>query len=137
MGVALVVARKAAVSADPSQSPLDNPTLGEHDEFVQVGALDDLDDPATRTCRRQGGECSLIAGIGKDLQNERPHSARSLIEHERRAVAILNVGGMNCNAQQEAERVDEDMPLAARNLLARIIALRVERGPPFCAVLAL
>ena len=43
----------------------------------------------------------------------------------------MNVGGMNRNAQQEAERVDKDMPLAARDFLARIKALRVERGAPF------
>jgi hypothetical protein len=44
---------------------------------------------------------------------------------------------MNDDVQQETERVDEDMPLAARDLLARIVTLRVDRGPPFCAALAL
>jgi hypothetical protein len=38
---------------------------------------------------------------------------------------------MNDDAQQEAERIDEDVPLATRDLLARIKALRVERGAPF------
>ena len=47
------------------------------------------------------------------------------------AVAVLNARGMNRNVQQEAERVDQDVALAARNLLACIIALRVERRPPF------
>ena len=36
---------------------------------------------------------------------------------------------MNDDVQQEAERVDENVPLAARDLLARIVALRVERSP--------
>ena len=44
---------------------------------------------------------------------------------------------MNRDAQQEAERVDQDVPLAAEDLLARIIALRIERSPPFGAPLAL
>jgi hypothetical protein len=35
------------------------------------------------------------------------------------------------DAQQEAKRVDEDMPLAARDLLAGIEALRIERGAPY------
>ena len=48
-----------------------------------------------------------------------------------RAVAILNIGGMDDDVQQEAERVDEDMALAARDLLARIKPLRVECGAPF------
>jgi hypothetical protein len=36
-----------------------------------------------------------------------------------------------------AERIDEDMTLATRDLLARIEALWVEQGPPFGAPLAL
>jgi hypothetical protein len=44
---------------------------------------------------------------------------------------------MDDDAQQETERIDEDVPLAARDLLACIVALRVERGAPFCAALAL
>jgi len=35
------------------------------------------------------------------------------------------------DAQEKAERVDENVPLAARNLLARIEALGVDRGAPF------
>src|SRR5258708_2893144 len=61
----------------------------------------------------RGGACLLIVGIGKDFHNEGPQGTRPFIKHERHAVAILNVGGMNHNAQQEAERVDENMPLAA------------------------
>ena len=53
------------------------------------------------------------------------------------AVAILRVGGMDDDAQQQAECIDEDVALAPRDLLARIEALRVERSPPFCAPLAL
>jgi hypothetical protein len=44
---------------------------------------------------------------------------------------------MHGDAQQEAERVDQDVALATRDLLASIIALRVERRPPFCAALPL
>jgi hypothetical protein len=38
---------------------------------------------------------------------------------------------VNDDVQEEAERVDEDVSLAARDLLARIVALRVERAAPF------
>ena len=47
------------------------------------------------------------------------------------AVAILHVGGMDDDAQQQAACIDEDVALAPRDLLARIEALRVERSPPF------
>ena len=78
---------------------------------------------------------ALVAGIGKDAQNEEPQGARLFVKHKGDAVAILNVGGMNHNAQQEAERVDENMPLAAGDVPTRIIALRVDRGPPLFAPL--
>jgi hypothetical protein len=52
-------------------------------------------------------------------------------------IAILDVAGVDHDAQQEAERVDEDVALAPRDLLARVEALRVDRGPPFCAARAL
>jgi hypothetical protein len=35
------------------------------------------------------------------------------------------------DVQQQAERVDQDMPFAAGDLLGRIKALRVKRGAPF------
>ena len=54
-----------------------------------------------------------------------------------RAVAVLNSCSMDAHAKQEAECVDEDVALAARDLLARIKALRVECRAPFCAALLL
>ena len=67
--------------------------------------------------------------------HERKQKTRAAVEHQRHAVAILNVGGMHCHAQQQAERIDDDMALATRDLLARIEALRVEQGPPFLRAL--
>ncbi len=43
----------------------------------------------------------------------------------------MHIGRMDDDVQEKAERVDKDMPLAARDFLARIKALRVERGAPF------
>jgi len=42
----------------------------------------------------------------------------------RRAIPILNIGGMRDGPQHVALRVGEDMPLATLDLLARIIAAR-------------
>jgi hypothetical protein len=39
----------------------------------------------------------------------------------------LHVGGVDNDVDQEAERVDGNVPLAARYLFARIAAMRVER----------
>ena len=98
---------------------------------MQFVALDDFDNP---TARRGGGlrhAWSLIAGIGEDALDEGEEAARASIEDQPCPVAILHVGGMNDDVQEKAERIDEDVPLAARDLLARIEALRIERGAPF------
>jgi len=98
---------------------------------MKLVALDDLQRPgaALGDCGRRF--CALVAGIGKDALDEREKAARALIENEPRTIAILHIGGMDDDIQQEAERIDEDVPLAARNLLARIKALRVKRRAPF------
>ena len=49
---------------------------------------------------------------------------------------VLNIGRMNDDVQQEAQRVDQDVPLATLDLLARVVARRIEPSPPFCEPLA-
>jgi len=129
--VALEVARQAAVVADPGEGALDDPALGQDDEPMQLVALDDFQLPGAGLGDSGGGVCSLVAGIGEDALDEGEQAAGAPIEHQPRAVAILHIGGMDHDVQEKAERVDENMPLAARNLLARIEALRVDRGAPF------
>jgi hypothetical protein len=130
-GIALEVAREAAIVADPSEGAFDDPTLGQDDELVQFVAFDNLDAPTSGPGSGSGDPWSLIAGIGEDALDEREQTAGAPIEDQPRAVAILHVGGMDHDVQEQAERVDENVPLAARDLLARIEALRVERGAPF------
>ena len=101
-----------------------------------LDALDDLEGPRAGVGGGLGGPGPLIAGIGEDALDER-EGAASLAQNLVHAIAILDVGGVDDDAQEKAERVDEDVPLAPRDLLARIIALRVHRRPPFCAALAL
>jgi len=77
------------------------------------------------------GAGSLIAGIGEDALDEGEEAAGASIDNQSRPVAVLNVGGMDDDVQQEAERIDQDMALAPGDLLARIKPLRVKRGAPF------
>jgi hypothetical protein len=129
--VAFEVAGEAAVAANPSEGSLDDPALGQDDELVQFGALDDLHDP---TARPHGGlhhPRSLITSVGEDALDEGKEAACASIKHKPRPIAVLQVGGMDDDAQEEAERIDEDVPPAPRDLLARIETLRVKRGAPF------
>ena len=129
--VSLEIACQAAIAADPCQGAFDDPTLGQDDEFVQFVALDDLKHPTTGAGSRSRGARSLIAGIGEDPLDEREEAARAPIENQPRPVAVLNIAGMDDDVQQKAKRIDEDLALAPGDLLARIVALWVERGAPF------
>ena len=103
---------------------------------MQLGALDDLQPPGAGL----GDDCShlrpLVAAIGEDALDEGEQTTGSAQQFVG-AVAILHTGGMDHDVQEEAKRIDENVPLAARDLLARIEALRIDRRPPFCAALAL
>jgi hypothetical protein len=104
---------------------------------MQLVALDDFQPPGAGLGDSGGALGSLVAGIGEDALDEGEQAPGAPIKYQSGAVAILHIGGMDDDIQQEAERVYENVPLAARDLLARIEALRVERGAPFCAALAL
>jgi len=98
---------------------------------VQFVALDDLEHPTAGAGSGLRGAWALIAGIGEDALDEGEEAAGAPIENQPRPVAVLNVGGMDDDVQQETERIDQDMALAPGDLLARIKPLRVKRGAPF------
>jgi hypothetical protein len=100
-----------------------------------VRAFDDLKHPVACGGDNTGRLRSLVTGVGKDARDEWKALARPP-EKGADTIAVLNVGGKDLDAQEQAERVDENVPLAAGDFLRRIIALRVLR-PPFCAALAL
>jgi hypothetical protein len=44
---------------------------------------------------------------------------------------------MDHGAQQQAERVDQDVPLLALDLLARVVTRRIDASAPFSALFTL
>lgn len=135
-GVALEVAGEATVAGDPGEAAFDDPTLGQDDEAMQLGAFHDLELPTAGPGDGGGHFRPLVTAIGEDRLDEREQAAGPA-QQQIGAVAILHVGRVDHDVQEQAERVDENVPFAARDLLARIEALRIDRRPPFCAALAL
>ena len=102
-----------------------------------VGALDDFEvDPAQDVRHGLLEFGSLITAIGIELEQEWEHAEQGG-DQQHPAVAILKVGGMNDRVQQQPLRVYQDMALLPLDLLACVIAGRVDRGPPFSALLTL
>ncbi len=99
--------------------------------------LDDLDvDPAQDFSHRLLEFRPLITTIGIELQQKWKPAEQGGNE-QRPAVAVLNVGGMNDRVQQQALGVYQDMALLPLDLLARVITMGIDRGPPFSAALTL
>jgi len=97
---------------------------------MEIRSFDDIDFPTSGACHDIRHFRFLISGIGENALDKREPSA-CFMQQGARAVAVLDIGGQNAHAEQEAERIDEDMALAARDLLARVEPLRVNRGAPF------
>jgi hypothetical protein len=124
-GVALKVAAETAVRTDPSQVSFNDPPLRQDDEASSdIRLFDTLDLPRSGSCSCSTDALPLITAIGVDAVNEGEQTSRSFVEHQGGAVPVLDIGGMNDDAQQEADRTDESVALAALDLLACIKALR-------------
>ena len=113
------------------------PALGQNEEAPGlVRTLDDLDiHPTQDLLHRSLKLRPLVAAVGIELQQERKRAEQAR-HQQRAAVAVLNVGGVHERVHQETLRIDEDVPLLALDLLARVVAMRVVR-PPFSALFTL
>jgi hypothetical protein len=128
-----VIFAQAPVAIEPAKRALHDPALGDDDEpFEAVAAFGDLQ--ADRSLRPQGPnpvpQRSGIGAIGPDVP-EPPIPVAENVEELFRPVAILDAGSRHHHRQDQPERIDEDMALAAFDLFAGI----VPPDPPFSVVL--
>ena len=79
---------------------------------------------------------TLVTAIGKHPHDE-GKKATDLLEDRQRAIAVLDIGGLNMGRQDQAERIDDDVPLLAFDLFPRVVARRINPRPPFSAPLTL
>src|SRR5512132_1279594 len=136
-GQVFEVASEATAAGDPRQRSLDDPSLRQHLEALGgVRTLDDLEAPRTGFTKVSSGPFTLVAAVGEDFDDEGEHRPRLLVEKQRRAISILDIRGVNGDAQQQAERIYQDVVLDALGLLAGVIADRVDLDPPFSADLS-
>ena len=102
-----------------------------------IRTLDDFSfDVGQNFCERLLESRPLIAAVGKQLRQERILPEQSG-KKQNAAVAVLDIGAVNDGVEQQAQRVYEKVALLALDLLARIIAMRIDVGPPFSALFTL
>ena len=104
---------------------------------ASIRSLDDLDIDARQNPFHRALELrSLVATVGIELDQERKGAEQA--RHQQRAtVAVLDVGGVDDRVHQQALRIDEDVPLPPLIFSACIVARRINRRPPFSALLTL
>jgi hypothetical protein len=111
----------------------------QYKSFGVIGALDDFGFEIGEDFRQGLLEFrSLIAAVGKQLFQERIHPEQCR-KKQNAAVAVLDIGRMNNRVQQQTQRIYENMALLALDLsatsslslFARIIAMRIDAGPPY------
>lgn len=128
----LEVLGEAPVSAEPCQCSFHHAAARQYFEALRgVGSLDDLDGPLALAdlAQRLPELVTCISTIGEDVPQPR-EVADDLSQHERRAIAILDVGGVDYGVNQITVSVCQDVTLEAFDLLACIPDLRRGRLHP-------
>ena len=94
-----------------------------------VTAAHDLEHPRASAGHDGLHLAPLVARIRDDALQKGKTPAR-LSQQRLSPVPVLHARGMHADREQQPEGVGQDVALAAQDLLARVIAGRVERGPP-------
>jgi hypothetical protein len=129
-GQHFVVLAHSPVPTDPAEGTLHDPTLGQdHEARDVVTPPHDFQDPAAQGFR-PFHQFARIAAVGPNELQSGVQAAKPT-QHELGSVAILHVGDMHDHYQDQPQRVDDQMPLAPFDLLARVVAPR----SPFSVVL--
>ena len=102
--------------------------IGTSDDF-HFEMRQDIGEPV----RKKG---ALIGAVCKQLLEEWKQTFHRGQQRDA-AIAVLNAGGMNDGMEQQTYRIYEYMALLALDLFARIIAMRIDAGPPFSALFTL
>ena len=122
-----VVLGEPTISTQPGEGALDHPALGQHAKAVRGSVLGNGDETTTGECLAGGFDHRAgIAAVGIQDGQARDDTLKPW-QQRHRAGPVLNIGRVGQDGEQEPERVDDDVALAASHFLAGIPAAR----PPF------
>ena len=111
-------------ASEPRKGPFNDPASGQDFEALGVvRPLDDLDRPFPDLSQRLAKLVTGIPTICEDVPQPSV-TADYLSQHQRRAIAVLHVSGVDHGMNEVALGVGHDVSLAALDLLACVIAAR-------------
>ena len=130
---AFPILRQPPAAVQPTNRALNDPAFGQDNEPAGLGALHDFDiHLPTDLGQPLLKFLALIAGVSVELQQERVQPEQRA-HQQHAAIPVLGVSGKDHRLHQQSLRVYKDMPLLALDFLARVIAMRINRDPPFSA----
>ena len=98
----LEVLCQAAVSIEPCQGPFDNPSAREEMKARRLGgAFDDFDRPVAEFDESLAQIGAVVDAVGKEVAQPRKQVVDGF-DDEPGAIAILDVGGVDGDADQQA-----------------------------------
>jgi len=127
MSPTFVIAIEPAVAAEPPEGTLHDPASRKDFEPVEVGAFYNLNcaTPELTSVVQQSPGITAVGPYVFDASTRRFCEERC--EQLLGSVAVLNVGRQHHDPQDQSDCVNDDMPLASIDLLARIKAPLVAR----------
>lgn len=115
---------EASISIQQSQRSLDYPAAGKHLEALRgVRSFDDFDGRIADPAQSISEFVTSIATI-REYVAQPKEASDDFGGHQRRAVAVLNIGGMQYGMDEIAIGVGQDVPLAPFDFLAGLIGAR-------------
>src|SRR5512142_401222 len=119
----LVILAQPAVATKPGEGPLDDPTPRQNlESLLLLGADDHLKHP-TADLHRPFRDASIIDPIGQDLLQPR-ELAPELLQDLLGPIPVLNARRVDHRRHDQAQCVDDQVPLPPVDLLERILAPR-------------
>lgn len=128
----LIILTQPTKPAKPCKSSLHNPAMGQDFKAHHiVRSLYDLQNPSPEVfCPIH--QLPRVSAVGPNSL-EAGKTITQLFQNQFASVPILDICGVDFAVQDQAQRVDDDMPLTPFDFLARV----VPSGAPFSVVLAL
>ena len=128
----LVILAVSAVSSQPREGSFHDPPFGQDLEPRRIGvAFDDLQTPAAPQIHNPVQQWSSVAALGPKQLQPTP-TLTHLLQYQSGPVAVLNMGRVNHDHQDQPQCINDDVPLTSVDFLTRVVAAT---GPLFSVVL--
>ncbi len=119
-----VIFAESARAAEPSKGSFDDPASGQDLEAMECFRMLDNFQPGA-TAGTQGphplDERASVATVGPDAPQP-PVTLPQGCEQQSGAIAILHIGRMHADQEDQSQGVDQRMSLSSRHLLASIVS---------------